>query len=477
MHDPVGWAKDRIGVDLWSKQREIMRSVVTHRKTAVQSAHATGKSFNASVLSSWWVDVHPPGEALVVTTAPTREQVHSILWEEIRKIHRNGRLPGEVQRSDRWILADGTQVGIGRKPADHMQSAFQGLHKKYVLVIMDEAGGIPQWLWDAAGAITTGPECRILAIGNPDDNASQFYKVCTQDQAWNHMKISAFDTPYFTGERVPKHVIENLVEAAYVEDSRLSWGENSALYRCKVLGEFSDSDDGLIPMSWVTAANRRWELWKESKDKRESGNTIFGVDVARGGEDKTVISTRKGKVIIEIEAFVGKNTIEVANLVEARMDKGHVDPLAVVDGIGIGAGVVDLLGAHGYGVYPFIASAGTDRRDANGMQRFPNVRSAAWWNMRELLDPARDAVICLPPHDQLTADLTAPSFKSLTGGKIQVESKDDIKKRLGRSTDYGDSVVQAFWTNGVPLTREEDVVIRPVAYTDSMFADSLSSAW
>src|ERR1044072_2716895 len=147
--DPVDWAKKKAGIHLWSKQQEIIRSIQQNRKTAVQSGHGIGKSLTASVAATWWVDTHPPEETLVVSTAPSVKQVHAILWEEIRKIHGRSNLPGEVQLSDNWIIGR-RLVGFGRKPQDHDRDAFQGLHRKYILVILDEACGIPEWLWLAA---------------------------------------------------------------------------------------------------------------------------------------------------------------------------------------------------------------------------------------------------------------------------------------------------------------------------------------
>ena len=116
-----------------------------------------------------------------------------MLWEEIRRLHKRGALPGEVQRSDRWLDEQGRLVGLGRRPPDHAESAFQGIHRQFVLVILDEAGGIPAWLWTAAEAITTGEDCRMVAIGNPDDNSSEFARVCLRDQGWHTIRISAFD--------------------------------------------------------------------------------------------------------------------------------------------------------------------------------------------------------------------------------------------------------------------------------------------
>ncbi|WP_347042032.1 hypothetical protein, partial [Brachybacterium nesterenkovii] len=175
--DPKAWAVDKLGVHLWSKQQAIFDSVTEHRRTAVKSCHGAGKSFSAGALAAWWIDTHPVGEAIVVSTAPTYKQVHAVLWEEIRKQHRKGGLPGAVTLDDEWKIGD-VLVGMGRKPADHDAHGFQGIHRRYVLVLLDEACGIPAPLWDAVEAITTNDDARILAIGNPDDPNTQFGTVC-----------------------------------------------------------------------------------------------------------------------------------------------------------------------------------------------------------------------------------------------------------------------------------------------------------
>jgi hypothetical protein len=467
--DPAGWARDRLGVHLWSKQREIAESVVRNPRTTVRSAHTTGKSFNASLLAAFWIDVHPPGEALVVTTAPTYDQVHGVIWEEIRKHHRTGKLPGRVMANDRWLLDDGREVGIGRKPPDHRRSAFQGWHRKYVLVILDEAGGVPAWLWDAAETITTGDHCRILAIGNPDDRSSHFYKTHTTDPGWHRIKVSAFDTPAFTGEPCPGELLDVLVRPGWVADKQLRWGETNPLYVAKVTGEFADAEDGLIPLHWVIAAQRRWHDWQErlrqSPTRLEpAGRRVFGVDPAWLGEDKTAIATRQGPVVLDVEAHAKEDTTQTAGRVQAKL-RGHPQSLAVVDVVGVGAGVVDMLGRSGQAVVPFNGSSPTRRRDSTGSWRFSNMRTASWYNLREMLDPSMDAQLALPPDDDLTADLTTPKYEPRAGGIIHVESKDELRKRLGHSPDRGDAVVLATWAE--TPDRDTADTPTPVTYSDS----------
>src|SRR5262249_44798244 len=127
---------------------------------------------------------------------------------------------------------------MGRKPPDYSESAFQGVHRKFVLVILDEACGIPEWLWTAVETITTGPHCRIVAIGNPDDPSSHFRRVCTEAPGWVPFKISVFDSPNFTGEDVPQEVRDALTSVQWQLDRKAEWGESNPLYTAKVLGEW-----------------------------------------------------------------------------------------------------------------------------------------------------------------------------------------------------------------------------------------------
>lgn len=472
-NDIAAWARNRLGVHLWSKQVEIAMSVAHNRRTAVQSAAGIGKSFLAAVIALWWIDTHPHGEAIVVTTAPTGEQVGAILWEEIRKHHRLGNLPGTVQRGlpVRWVLDDGTLVGLGRKPADHSQSAFQGIHRRYVLVILDEAGGCGANLWAGAEAITTNEDCRILAIGNPDDSSSHFAGVCSRSELWNGIKVSAFDTPNLTGEDVPHEMRMVLPSRQQIDDLKIEWGESNPLFIAKVLGEFADANDGLIPLSWIQAAQRRWTEWNTDYDgsHQPPGRLIYGVDVARFGDDKTAIAERQGHVIHQVERFSKFDTIAVCGLVEARL-AGHSASTAVVDADGIGGPLVDLLRSRGRNVIPYSGASATKRRDRSGTQRFGNTRSAAWYNVRELLDPSFGPDLCLPNDDKLAADLAAPKWPETTGNIIKVEPKIEFAKRLGRSPDTGDAVVQSLWVDAIPRQPQGDRPTRPRArsYADSI---------
>lgn len=454
--DPAGWVSEKLGEHFWSGQVSIAESVRDHRLTAVKACHGPGKSFSAARIAAWWIDTHPPGTAMVVSTAPTWPQVSGILWREIRKAWRKGNLPGTVLQTCEWKLDNGDLVGLGRKPADHDEHGFQGIHARYVLVIIDEACGVPQQIWNAVHALATNDDCRVLAIGNPDDPASHFATICQPDSGWEVLTISVFDTPNFTGETIPDELRPLLPNHSWVEECERMWGTESPVYTSKVLGEFPESaEDSVIPLGWVRAAQDRWAEWAEG-GRRHGPADQFGVDVAGGGADRTVIATRYGWVVDTLEQWQGDDTRSTMVTAGRVAQKLHGGGTAVVDWTGLGQGVHDRLVEQGLRSVAFVAGKKTDYVDSTGQVGFVSCKAAAWWALRELLHPETGPGVCLPPDDQLAAELCAPKWQLTSTGKIRVESKDDVKDRIGRSTDLADAVVLAFWPD-IPAEGAGDI--------------------
>jgi hypothetical protein len=491
--NPVKWVHEK-GVFPWSKQEEILNSVRDHRYTAVPSCHNGGKSFIAAIATLWWLSTYPVGEAFVVSTAPSAPQVSAILWREIERLHRRWELDGTVSMGGQPEWKIGKElIAYGRKPADYDQTGFQGVHALYPLIIVDEAAGIPKLLWDAVDSLATNDNARVLAIGNPDDSASQFKINCLPHSGWSVIHIDGLYTPNMTEEAVREvskqpdcgnlyeYMVENdipfateeipddlrprLLGVRWVAERMKRWGirrisreeaEEEAdvgkwrthpLWEAKVRGRFPvDSTEGTIPLGWVEQAIARWRNFTGSVDEIP-GTRVFGCDPARFGDDETAISEKQGQYVIKVETVGGQDTMTTAKRLEAKMDQ-FVLAKAVVDVIGLGAGVVDRLREDGYSVYPFSASAATDARDRTGEFKFPNVRSAAWWKMREMLDPSHPGTnVMLPPDDDLSADLTAPRHEYRSGAKIYIEPKETTIKRLGRSPDKADAVIMSFWSD------------------------------
>ena len=291
---------------LWSKQREICESVRRNRRTAVPSCHDVGKSAVAGRICAWWLSVHQPGEAFVVTLAPTYHQVRGILWREINRVHTAGALPGHTNQTEWWICDE--LVGFGRSPKDTDPTAIQGIHAPKVLVVIDEGCGVGKELIDAADTLIANEDSRLLIIGNPDDPNTEFAELCKPGSGCHVIPISAFDSPNFTGETVPDFLRPLLISRTWVAEKLKKWGEQSPLYQSKVLGKFPEqSTDSLIPISALNAAKTR--------ELPDGEPNELGVDVARFGGDSTVIYNRQGPRARRVAKDQNRDLMHVVGMV------------------------------------------------------------------------------------------------------------------------------------------------------------------
>lgn len=416
-------------------QRKILASVVANRFTGVQSCHGIGKSYIAARTATWWIAGHPIGEAKVVTSAPSGDQL-KIVWGEIGKAHLRGGLPGTINKAPEWVIGE-ERVAFGRKPPDRVnadiaRTFFQGIHARYLLVILDEACGIPPWLWQAALSLVTNEGGRVLAIGNPDDPTTEFAKKCAPGSGYHVISVSAFDTPNFTGEQVPEQLRESLVGPTYVKDAERDWGLDSPLYVSKVLGKFPETaDDVLISPRLVREAHER-----DLSGQAIRADRRLGMDVARYGKDETCIYERRGGMIRLIDAWRNLDTTESARRAEQYLND-FID--IQIDVVGLGAGVVDPLSHAGYRVISFSGGEA-----ATNPQRFVNRNSEAWWAFREGLEAG---LIDLDPADEvLAAQLQSRRWKEdASGRRIEVERKEAMLKRGVKSPDRADAAVLAWY--------------------------------
>lgn len=447
--DPVDWLRHQLGEDAWSLQAEVMRSVATNRRTAVKACFDVGKSFSAARLLAWWIS-SSVAPAFALSTAPTFAQVRAILWREIGIAHRKGRLPGRVTQTEWHLAADRLHrttaspgagealVAFGRKPSSADSGvAFQGIHSGEggVLLILDEAAGVPRALWDAAEGIMADEASRILAIGNPDDPVGPFADCFLPGSEWAQFTISAFDSPNFTGEAVAPQVARSLVSRLWVEERRRVWGEEHPLWASRVLGEFPEAaTNTVIPLGWARAAQAR-ELDPPERPP------VLGVDVARFGTDDSAIAAVYGPVVTVVEVMSGKDTVEVTGRVRAAAEALGAE-VANVDGVGIGSGVVDLLRA--WDGRPGTVNDMQAGAKAQDPERFVDSRSEWWWGLRERaesgdLDLPSDG----PLAERLLGEVTAPRYRYDARGRIKVESKEELRLRGIGSPDLADACIMA----------------------------------
>jgi len=468
--DPVGFVEVGLGEQLWSKQRQILESIRDNKRTAVPACHSNGKSHLAARAIAWWISVHPVGTAMAVTTATTFRQVRAILWSHVRRVHARHHLAGHTTQIE-WRI-DNDLVAYGFSPRDTDETAVQGIHAPHLLVVVDEAGGIGSVLGNAMESIMTGGHTRMLAIGNPptDIEDSWFERAChNANGLWTVVPISAYDTPNFTNEstdmctacppEVPAHNIKtHLVDALWVNEVVAEFGETSAFVEARVHARFPRSaPNKVLPLAWVEAS-------LENSQHAEGADIRLGVDIASDGGDEFVIARADGFHVTlrhKSSGAANQNAVDVAGVVlqhilEAerdRLERRINAPVRVkLDTIGLGWGVVSILQRwrdeqrHDSVVIPVNVS-----ERAGEPAKFANQRAEMWWNARTFFQP-RITAGAEPQHDikaeidrRTIAQLTGPTYKSDSAGRIKIESKIEMKRRGTSSPDRAEAILLALY--------------------------------
>ncbi len=471
---PVDFIDEVLGDDLWPRQREIATAAWEHPKTAVRSSHGIGKSYLAARFALAFHAAH--SSSIVVTTAPTFRQVEKILWKEIRKAYREARgqiggrcLTTELKRRDDWFM-----FGFATDVPDN----FQGMHAEHILVIVDEASGLAPDIWDAIEGVLSGGSSRLLAIGNPTDPTGEFAQMF-KEPGVAKFHVSAFDTPNFTATRITQVDIESgewehkartyldahggeypypaLVTPEWVYSRYKKWGKDSPLYQARVLGDFPEQVEGtLIPLSWIEKAQERTAVVTGMP-------RILSCDVGGGvGHDTTCIGLRTGNRFRIVHTDSSFDTMEVAGMLASWVTPGTQS--VNIDTTPLGKGVADRLREQGYKVGYINVGEGV-AVEADRV-RFANRKMELFWNLREALNPANPDALDLDPDDEdLAAELADLRYEYRSDGKTQMEKKEAMKKRIGRSPDRADTLMMAMvpsgpdafgFSHGTPKTRTPD---------------------
>jgi hypothetical protein len=429
-HDPVAFAEEVLKVELLSWQREFMRSVAEgKRRISVRTGHGVGKTAACGMLVVWHQTVRYPQKTVV--TAPAAGQLFDALYPEIKKWF--SRLPEFcrvlfVVLTDRIVL----KAELDRKIEESFVSAktssmdrpeaMQGVHSDgFVLLIFDEASGIPEAVYSAAAGSMSGHNCVTILIGNPTRNSGFFFDTHNSLRAnWTTMHESC------VGNR--------LVSNDFIADTLHRWGEGSNEYRVKVLGEFPISEARtLISADLVDGAMNR-DVVLNPKDP-----IVYGVDVARFGDDRSTICKRQGNIVLEVKSQRGLDLMGVTGWVAAE---GNVDRPAeiMVDSIGLGSGVADRLRELKFNVRDVNVSETTSMN--LGAYR---LRDELWIMVRDWLNTR---VCRLPKDDELRMELVSTCYDYHSTGQYKIETKDSMKSRLRRSPDLADSLCLTFAGQG-----------------------------
>jgi hypothetical protein len=432
---PCLFAKEALGAEPTEQQWEASRKLVERRRVSIRSGHGTGKSTFMAWCILWFLTCYFP--AKVPATAPTSHQLEDILWSELAKWHRvmSERFPalgGQFEWSAgayRLKSRPSESFAVARTSRPEKPEALQGFHEENILFLIDEASGVAENVFEVAeGALSTEGAFVVMAA-NPTRTTGYFFES-------HHKMRGAWAALHWDGEASPR------VARSYVENMAKKYGRQSPVFKVRVKGEFVTAPDGVIPLDLCEAAKIR------EVAVIPSARPVWGVDVARFGDDSTALAKRRGNVqLAPIREWWGKDTMQVAGIIKAEWDATPEAerPGAInVDVIGIGAGVVDRLKEQNLPVFG-INVAEAEAVNANEARQFHRLRDELWWAGREWLE-AKDCR--LADDDETIGELTTPTYKILSNGLIKVESKDELKARGVKSPNRADAWLLTFAKTG-----------------------------
>lgn len=463
-NDPQGfcetWLRVRLGKDLvpfrlWSKQGELAKAIALFRRVACRSGHKVGKSALAAALAIWWACTRP--NARVILTAPTGRQIKKAVWYEVRRFWQNSPelqkimpAPGlDPETGVRW--ADGRELfGFSAENAD----AVSGPGGPEVLVIIDEGSGVSLEVWEALQGIRAGGG-KVLALGNPTQTTGWFFDAFHEKRdGWSLHQIKSTETPNFIEGRM---VVPGLADRDFEEEIRNDYGIDSPAYAVRVNGDFpANVANAVIGLGLIESARKAWD-----GDLFEGNTTDLGVDVARFGDDDSSVSARIGFSLFTpawfekergVKAVVnGYDSVKVANLcvqcLGALPPKPNSDHRIRIK--------IDVTGGYGEPVAAALRAL-QDRGEldptieiyevnysssSSDDTKFPVLRDELWFGARPWFKDGG----ALYPDGKCEAELMAATYAPDAKGRNKVESKKDIKKRLGRSPDRADSALLAIY--------------------------------
>lgn len=425
---PGDFVRDMFGVEPDSWQSDALEALNTHDRVSVRSGHGVGKSAFMAWAILWWMFTRYPCK--VACTAPTSHQLNDVLWGELSKwtnkidpawkellIMKQDRL--ELKAEPRESFA------VARTARKEQPEAFQGFHSEHMLFIVDEASGVEDIIFQVGQGAMSTPGAKTLMAGNPTRTSGFFYDSHHKMRDnWKTFKVSCSDA--------------KMVDEAFVAEMAKQYGEESNVYRVRVLGDFPlDEDDSVISLGDVEAAVER-------DVSRVSGPIVWGLDPARFGDDRTALAKRQKNTLLEpVKTWKKLDLMQTVGRVVDEYRKAKEKPEAImVDSIGLGAGVVDRMREVGLPVRAINVGEQAAVKD-----KYMRLRDEMWFKARDWFK-AKDCKI--PEDSTLISELVQPKYQINSTGKIKVEGKDEMKKRGLKSPDAADAFLLTLLFNDIP---------------------------
>lgn len=419
------------GVQPW--QWEASALLVKKRRLSIRSGHGVGKSAFLSWTILWFMSCYFPCK--VPCTAPSAHQLSDVLWSELAKWHRvlTERMP-ELGGQFEWTTdefrmraAPKESFAAARTARAEKPEALQGFHSENLLIMADEASGVPDIIFEVGQGALSTPGAFAILTSNPTRLSGFFFDTHHKlRERWATLKVDGEESP--------------LVGKQFREDIAHQYGRTSSVYAVRVKGDFPNSeDDVVIPLDLCESARVR--------EVEPFGTIVWGVDVARFGVDRTTLVKRCDNATLEKhKAWGGVDTMQTSGRIYAEWIETPPDmrPVTIlVDVIGIGAGVCDRLTELGLPVSGVNVGESAALHD-----QYVRLRDELWFNARKWFEKKH---CYLADDETLIAELSLPKYKFTSNGKLQVESKDELKKRYPQSPDVADAFCLTFASSAITM--------------------------
>lgn len=420
--DPVGYAYDILQVEkLEEWQIETLKDLVDNQRVSVTSGHGIGKTFEISIIIHWFISTRPYPQ--IVVTANTKNQLDSKTWRELGKVN------SKALNRD-WFTKTATKFFLNDAPdrwfasaipwSENNSEAFAGTHEDHVLILFDEASAIPDIIWDVCEGAMTTKGARWVAFGNPTKNTGRFRECWGKfSHRWKTRQVDSSTVSITDKDQIK----------AWIED----YGEDSDFVRVRIKGQFPRAGSNQFINSEDVANCVKLEL--NVKDYMDMP-LVFGVDIARFGEDQNCVCIRRGRKIIDLIKWRGLSTMDSAGRIY-ELIKEHNPAICFIDGVGVGGGVVDRLNQL---VDKSLISEINVGVRADEDNKYFNKRAEIWGLLRDAIKAGLD----LPDDNEMIDDLTSIEYGFDNKNRIQLESKDSLKKRGLKSPDCADSIAMTY---------------------------------
>jgi len=455
---PERLVTDILEEKVWDKQVEILQSAFEYDETLVYTGNAVGKTFIGGRLILAFLLAHSPlygyaeGSTKVVVVGPKFEQIRKQIWGELQAAwYKLGqKIPlgeGRLQAHD-LILGPGWYAGIFAVDKENPEK-IQGYHAPNFLAIIEEATGVPDVVREAIQGCATSANSHIVAFTNPMRLSGWMYEACTDaknlelksKKIRNVIQVSCLDTPNYL---LKEDILPGIMSHKVVENRKIEWGTESPMYQARIEGRWpTASDDALIPYEWVESACTEERL---AKCMRDEDRRVCAMDIARAGDDLTVMMLLDGDVVSNIRAGRTPNVMKAALMFkEAHSDWGG---FAVIDENGLGGGPYDKL-KYELNI-PVRGWISQRKPDENVKERFCNLKAQIGWELRERFREGTIAIAKGPHRDQLKNDLIGYRVEPDMKGKTKIIDPD-------RSPDFGDALIMAHWLQKRGASNDEVV--------------------